>query len=83
VSTTEEPSHDTALSLHELSDIMTSKLHMTVPKHFRRNSLIPEVLLLHRADLGEGTCRRCTACALHARCVRFWISSKPAASTEL
>ncbi len=47
-------SHDTALSLHELSDIMPSKLHMTVPKHFRRNSRIPEILLLHRADLSEG-----------------------------
>ncbi len=47
-------SHDTALSLHELSDIMPSKLHMTVPKHFRRNSRIPEILLLHRADLAEG-----------------------------
>lgn len=47
-------SHDTALSLHELSDIMPSKLHMTVPRHFRRNSRIPEVLLLHRADLAEG-----------------------------
>jgi len=47
-------SHDTALSLHELSDIMPSKLHMTVPKHFRRNSRIPEVLLLHQADLAEG-----------------------------
>ena len=46
-------SHDTALSLHELSDIMPSKLHMTVPKHFRRNSRIPEVLILHRADLNE------------------------------
>jgi predicted transcriptional regulator of viral defense system len=43
-------SHDTALSLHELSDIMPSKLHMTVPKHFRRNSRIPEILVLHRAD---------------------------------
>jgi predicted transcriptional regulator of viral defense system len=29
-------SHETALSLHELSDIMPSKLHMTVPKSFRR-----------------------------------------------
>jgi predicted transcriptional regulator of viral defense system len=47
-------SHDTALSLHELSDIMPSKLHMTVPKRFRRNSRIPEVLILHRADLAEG-----------------------------
>src|SRR5580704_8600615 len=46
-------SHDTALSLHELSDIMPSKLHMTVPKDFRRNSRIPEVLVLHRADLSE------------------------------
>jgi predicted transcriptional regulator of viral defense system len=47
-------SHETALSLHELSDVMPSRLHMTVPKHFRRNSRIPEILLLHRADLGEG-----------------------------
>ncbi len=44
-------SHDTALSLHELSDIMPSKLHMTVPREFRRNSRIPEILLLHRAHL--------------------------------
>src|SRR5260370_25827361 len=47
-------SHETALSLHELSDIMPSKLHMTVPKKFRRNSQIPEILVLHRADLNEG-----------------------------
>jgi len=45
-------SHDTALSLHELSDIMPSKLHMTVPMHFRR-SRIPESLILHRDDLSE------------------------------
>jgi predicted transcriptional regulator of viral defense system len=44
-------SHETALSLHELSDIMPSKLHMTVPKEFRRNSRIPEILVLHRAQL--------------------------------
>lgn len=44
-------SHETALSLHELSDIMPSKLHMTVPKAFRRNSEIPKILVLHRADL--------------------------------
>lgn len=44
-------SHDTALSLHELSDIMPSKLHMTVPREFRRNSKIPEILVLHRAQL--------------------------------
>ena len=44
-------SHETALSLHELSDIMPSKIHMTVPKVFRRNGEIPEILILHRADL--------------------------------
>jgi len=44
-------SHDTALGLHELSDIMPSKLHMTVPREFRRNSAIPEILVLHRAHL--------------------------------
>jgi predicted transcriptional regulator of viral defense system len=44
-------SHDTALSLHELSDLMPSKLHMTVPKTFRRTSEIPEILILHRLHL--------------------------------
>ena len=44
-------SHDTALSIHELSDIMPSKLHMTVPRGFRRNSTVPEILVLHRANL--------------------------------
>src|SRR5260370_4381529 len=43
-------SHATALSLYELSDIMPSKLHMPVPKHFRPNSRIPGVLVLHRHD---------------------------------
>lgn len=44
-------SHQTALSLHNLSDVMPAKLHMTVPKSFRRNSEIPRVLVLHFADL--------------------------------
>jgi predicted transcriptional regulator of viral defense system len=47
-------SHDTALSLHELSDMMPSKLHMTVPIEFRRNSKIPEILVLHHAQLDTG-----------------------------
>jgi predicted transcriptional regulator of viral defense system len=44
-------SHQTALSLHELSDLNPSKLHMTVPMQFRRNSEIPGILVLHYADL--------------------------------
>ena len=44
-------SHQTALSLHELSDLNPAKLHMTVPTHFRRNSDIPGIVVLHQADL--------------------------------
>ena len=46
-------SHQTSLSLHDLSDIMPAKLHMTVPKSFRRNSEIPRVLVLHFVDLPQ------------------------------
>jgi predicted transcriptional regulator of viral defense system len=44
-------SHETALRIHDLSDIMPARLHITVPMAFRRNSDIPAVLVLHRADL--------------------------------
>jgi predicted transcriptional regulator of viral defense system len=46
-------SHQTALSLYDLSDAMPEKLHMTVPKSFRRNSEVPRVLVLHFADLPQ------------------------------
>lgn len=46
-------SHQTALSLYDLSDVMPAKLHMTVPKNFRRNSEIPHVLVLYFADLPQ------------------------------
>jgi hypothetical protein len=44
-------SHQTALSLLELSDLNPAKLHMTVPTHFRRNSGIPGIVVLHYDDL--------------------------------
>ena len=44
-------SHQTALSLHELTDAMPSRLHMTVPKTFRRSAAIPKSVVLHIADL--------------------------------
>lgn len=44
-------SHDTALSVYELSDVNPSKIHMTVPPAFRRRSPVPEILVLHRAEL--------------------------------
>ena len=46
-------SHQTALSLHELSDLNPARLHMTVPRTFRRNSSIPNILVLHHADLAD------------------------------
>lgn len=44
-------SHTTALSLRDLSDANPSKLHMTVPPDFRRNSETPAVLVLHKSRL--------------------------------
>lgn len=45
-------SHATALTLHDLSDVMPAKLDMTVPPGFRRMAAIPDVLRLHHARLG-------------------------------
>lgn len=47
-------SHQTALSIHDLSDVMPSKLHMTVPLKFRKSSKIPSVIVLHYDDLPAG-----------------------------
>jgi len=44
-------SHQTALSLYDLSDVNPSKLHMTIPTNFRRNSAIPGILVLRYGDL--------------------------------
>jgi len=46
-------SHQTALSIHELSDVNPAKLHMTVPPAFRRSAKVPKILVLHRALLDE------------------------------
>ncbi len=44
-------SHETALDIHELSDVMPAKMHMTVPRGFRRRIETPKVLCLHYANL--------------------------------
>jgi predicted transcriptional regulator of viral defense system len=46
-------SHTTALSLRDLSDANPSKLYMTVPFSFRRNSETPSVLELHKSKLEQ------------------------------
>jgi predicted transcriptional regulator of viral defense system len=42
-------SHETALAVHELSDVMPARVHLTVPRRFRKN--VPAGCVLHRASL--------------------------------
>ena len=44
-------SHQTALSLHDLTDANPAKLDLTVPTNFRRGVPLPNVLRLHRDDV--------------------------------
>ncbi len=44
-------SHETALDIHELSDVMPSKMHMSVPEGFRRGVAFPKNLHLHFVDI--------------------------------
>lgn len=47
-------SHSTALSLHDLSDLMPERIHMTLPESQRgRHRELPPGLLIHHADLSE------------------------------
>jgi len=49
-------SHETALSLFELSDVQPEKLHMTVPRGYRRHSVIPKGLHLHHSMIEPSEC---------------------------
>lgn len=47
-------SHETALALHDLSDTLPGKIHMSLPAAWRRRRLrVPAGLVLHFADLGD------------------------------
>jgi predicted transcriptional regulator of viral defense system len=47
-------SHETALALHELSDALPAKIHMTLPDGWRRRRLrVPRGLLLHYGDVDK------------------------------
>jgi len=46
-------SHETALSIHDLSDVNPAKLHLTVPPGFRRSAKLPKVLVLHKGKIGK------------------------------
>jgi predicted transcriptional regulator of viral defense system len=46
-------SHETALFIHKLGGLMPSKIHMTVPRDFRRSNETPGLLKLHSENLGK------------------------------
>jgi predicted transcriptional regulator of viral defense system len=46
-------SHQTALSLHELTDVNPSRLDMTVPSSFRRGVPVPRILRLHYGHIED------------------------------
>jgi predicted transcriptional regulator of viral defense system len=45
-------SHETALYIYKLGDIMPNRIHMTVPRDFRRSD-IPNLLQIHKENLGS------------------------------
>lgn len=44
-------SHDSALSIHELSDVMPAKIHLTVPPGFRKKE--PKGCILHKSFVSD------------------------------
>lgn len=46
-------SHQTALSMHELTDVNPSRLDLTVPPSFRRGAPVPKILRLHYGLIPE------------------------------
>ena len=42
--------HETALEIHGLSDVAPAKLHMSVPRNFRKSGEVPSNLCLHFVD---------------------------------
>lgn len=49
-------SHESALEVYDLSDVLPGSIHLTVPKGFRKRQ--PEGVILHVADLPAGVVRQ-------------------------
>jgi len=47
-------SHETALTMHGLSDVMPTKLSMSVPDHFRKSAKTPKILKLYYQAVDPG-----------------------------
>lgn len=51
-------SHQTALALHDLSDILPSQVHLTLPEAWRQRRLrVPEGVVLHFGDVARSELR--------------------------
>lgn len=47
-------SHETALSLHQLSDVLPNKIHLTLPADWKhRRFRVPPGVVLHHADIAK------------------------------
>jgi predicted transcriptional regulator of viral defense system len=47
-------SHDTALALHELSDVLPARVHLTLPFAWRKRRLrVPDNVMVYHADVKE------------------------------
>jgi predicted transcriptional regulator of viral defense system len=47
-------SHETALALYDLSDVLPARVHLTLPLAWRRRRLrVPEGIVLYHADLAD------------------------------
>jgi len=51
-------SHQTALSIHNLSDVNPARIHVTLPTCVRLRRQIPRVLVIHYADLAPDDVER-------------------------
>ncbi|MBU2560629.1 type IV toxin-antitoxin system AbiEi family antitoxin domain-containing protein [archaeon] len=48
-------SHQTALALHDLSDVLPSQIHLTLPQLWKKRRLrVPEGVVLHYGDVSDG-----------------------------
>jgi predicted transcriptional regulator of viral defense system len=62
-------SHQTALALHGLSDVLPAQIHLTLPLSWRRRRLrLPRGLVLHHADVSPGE--------------RTWVGAVPVTSAR-
>jgi predicted transcriptional regulator of viral defense system len=46
-------SHETALSMFDVSDVSPARIHVTVPRSFRTHRVVPAHMVLHRAELDD------------------------------